>query len=175
MKKFIVVVVLLVLGSQNQVLATSECQTRRLTANVWSRQALPEGLRKEVDRLISIAESRDTRHATDPVGYQGDDVSRTLGARLRKEVRVRAPVNIELQVFYRDPPTARVVEDLGVLRVMEGTGSVLPPDDPCKWIIETVWPEYFISPAKSGGRRRLWLFPEEWGKWRGMQVHGIVP
>lgn len=148
---------------------------RQLVANVWSYQLLPYVLQGKVVELMKIAKNRNTRNAIDPTGYRGDAVSRTLGTQLRREVRVRAPINIELQVFYRDSPTARIVEDLGILHITGGMGSRVLPDDPRQWIIETIWPSDFLSPTMSGGQRRLWLFGDEWKDWCMMNVHGIVP
>ncbi|MEX2013650.1 MAG: hypothetical protein WD897_01925 [Parcubacteria group bacterium] len=146
-----------------------------LIAHAWSLPLLPAAMQKEATKLTAVAKDRDTRNATDPAAYQGDAVSRVLGGRLRREVQTRAPVDVDLQVFYRDPQTAVVVEVIGLLRVDAGTGSLLLPGDPRQWIVETVWPRHFISPTESGGERRLWLFPKEWGKWCSMNVHGILP
>lgn len=153
-----------------------------LVANLWSYKSLPASIQKEVAKMAAVARSRDTRGATSLAAYQGDAVSRTLGAKLRKEVQVRAPVSLDLEIFYRDPRdlrTARVVYNLGVLRVEAGTGSIRLPDDPYKWIVEVVWPDDFISPIRSGGKNRLWVPPEDWeeeGKlFCSMNVHGFVP
>ena len=148
---------------------------RRLVANVWSYQLLPYVIQEKVVELMKIAKGRNTRNATDPAGYREDAVSPTLGSRLRSEVRIRAPVSLSVQIFYRDLQTARIVEDLGVIRLTNGAGSVMLPDDPRKWIVETVWPDNFMSPIKSGGGHRLWLFGYEWKQWCVMNVHGIVP
>ena len=151
---------------------------RWLIANVWSFGSLPVSIRQKVAKMTIVAMKRDSMYATNPNAYRGDAVSRTVGARLRGEVEVRAPLNLDLEVFYRDPKgTAKVVYNLGVLPVKAGVGSIRLPDDPRKWIVEVIWPDNFISPIKSGGKNRLWLFPEEWegGKWCSMNVHGIVP
>lgn len=153
---------------------------RWLVANIWSFGALPAPIQKEVVKMMTVARDRDTRGATNLAAYRGDSVSRTMGALLRKEVKVRAPVNMDLEVFYRDPGdlrTARVVYNLGTLRVAAGVGSIRLPDDPHKWVVEVVWPDDFISPIRSGGKNRLWVPPEDWegGKFCSMNVHGIVP
>ena len=153
---------------------------RWLVANIWSYDSLPSSIQKEVAKMAAVAKSRDTRGATSLAAYQGDAVSRTLGAKLRKEVQVRAPVSLNLEVFYRDPRdirTARVAYNLGVMRVESGTGSIRLPDDPHKWIVEVVWPSDFISPIWSGGKNRLWVPPDDWegGRYCSMNVHGIVP
>jgi len=85
---------------------------------------------------------------------------------------------MDLEVFYRDPKgTAKVVYNLGVLHVEGGVGSIRLPEYAGNWIVEVVWPDNFISPIRSGGKNRLWVFPEEWGggKWCAMNVHGIMP
>ena len=97
---------------------------------------------------------------------------------MRKEIKIRAPVDLDLEVFYRDPRgTAKVVYNLGILPVKAGIGSIRLPEYAGDWIVEVIWPDHFISPTKSGGKNRLWLFPEEWegGKYCSMNVHGIVP
>lgn len=146
----------------------------QIIANVWSLAALPSAMNTQVTSLASAATSRDSRNATDAAAYRADDVSRTLGGRLRREVVVRAPLTLDIPVFYRDPQT-KGQRKLGVLRVVGGTGSMKLPDDPRKMIVETIWPKDSISPAESAGDRRLWLFPEEWGSWCAMNVHGVVP
>ena len=153
---------------------------RWLIANIWSFKALPAPIQKEVMKMVAIARSRDTRGATNLAAYRGDSASRTMGAKLREEVKVRAPVNMNLEVFYRDPGdlrTARVVYNLGILPVNAGVGSIRLPGDPHKWIVEVIWPPDFISPIMSGGKSRLWVPPEDWegGKHCSMNVHGIVP
>lgn len=158
---------------------TSSCSGSgyRMQVNVWSFQLLPHVLQQEAVVLMNVAGTRNTRNGIDPDGYKGDAFSRTLGARLRRQVKTRAPVNVNISVFYRDLPTSRVVEELMSLNVRGGTGSITLPDDPRRWIIEAVWPDEteFLSPIKSGGKRRLWLFPEEWGTHCTMNIHGLVP
>lgn len=172
----VVILVLLVIWVGVTSVKAAECPNgRQIVANVWSLEAFPDTLRKETERLIATAKARNTQNATDPIGYKGDAISRTLGARLRKEIQVRAPTLFNLKVFYRDLSTARMVEDLGLLRIVGGTGNKALPDDPRRWILETIWPGYLISPTISGNERRLWLFPEEWGVWCTMNVHGLVP
>src|SRR3989344_642863 len=182
---FLAILLILIAGCQTTT-ATSplvrgpiavDCPAgRQLVANVWSYQLLPYVIQEKVVELMKIAKGRNTRNATDPAGYQVDDVSRTLGPRLRSVVKIRAPVGgLNVQVFYRDLQTARVVEDLGILRLTDGAGSMMLPDDPRKWIVETVWPDNFMSPIKSGGEHSLWLFGYEWKHWCVMNVHGIVP
>ena len=151
-----------------------------LVANLWSFKLLPPDIQKKVAEMMAAARARDTRAATNLAAYRGDAVSRTMGALLRKEVRVRAPVSLDLEVFVRDSrdiATTRVVYNLGVLQVKEGVGSLRLPGDPSKWVVEVVWPDSFISPIRSGGKNRLWVPPDDWegGKWCSMNVSGIVP
>lgn len=182
MKRLLVTVALLVavvgcgISNQQLVLAPSTCSQFSLIANVWSLQQLPNDLRREVEKLIVVAEGRNTHNATNPAGYWGDSVSR-IGWLLRETVGVvRASISAGIEVFYRDPQTARVVEGLGVIFVEAGTGKMRLPDDPRNWVIETIWPtNEFVSPTISGGERRLWLFGEEWKHWCTMNIHGLVP
>ena len=153
---------------------------RWLVANIWSFKSLPAPIQKEVARMATVAKSRDSRGATNPAAYRGDSVSRTLGAKLRKEVQIRAPVSLDLEVFYRDardPWAAPVAYELGILRVKVGTGSLRLPGEPHKWIVEVIWPDDFTSPIRSGGKNRLWVPPEDWeeGNFCSMNVHGFVP
>lgn len=147
----------------------------RLVANAWSLASLPADLQEEVKKHIEAARKRNSRNASNAAAYKVDDVSRTLGARLRRDVRVRALIDAEVQVFYRSPQTVQVTQNLGLLHLSAGLGSIQLPGDPRAWIIGTIWPKNFLSPTRSGGERRLWLFPEEWSTWCTMNVHGIVP
>ena len=148
-----------------------------LVANLWSFKSLPAPIQKEVAKMMAMATSRDTRGATNPIAYRGDSVSRTVGALLRK-FGVRAPINLDLEIFYRDPRgMAKVVYNLGILPVEAGIGSIRLPKYAGNWIVEAVWPDNFISPIRSGGKNRLWVPPEDWeeGKHCSMNIHGIVP
>lgn len=146
----------------------------RLIANVWSYSSLSPALQKEAKELMAAAERRDSSSVE---AYKPDDVSRKLGGRLRSEVQTRAPISLDLPIVERDPKMGKVMREIGTLRVEAGTGSVVLSDDPRKQgIVETVWSRDFHSPAQAGdGKRRLWLFPTEWGAWCSMNVHGIVP
>ena len=150
------------------VVAVSDCPNGwSITANAWSLAAMPSDMRQTVNGLVSAAGSRST--------YRGDDVSRTVGGQLRQNVKVRTPISVDIRVFYRDPRTLAVVKDLGTIRVVNGTGTFQFPDDPRQWIVETVWPDNFVSPTVSDGKHRLWIFPDEWGKYCTPNMHGIVP
>ena len=148
-----------------------------LIANVWSLASMPEDIRLKTNVLISVAEDRDSKNATRAEAYKPDDVSRTVGRQLRRDVRVRvATANVDIRIFYRDPKTLAVTKDLGVLRTTAGIGKFQFPDDPRQWIVETIWPmANFVSPTMSGGERRMWLFPYEWKDLCSMNEHGIIP
>ena len=153
---------------------------RWLIANIWSFKSLPAPIQKEVARMMVVAKSRDSRGATNPAAYRGDSVSRTMGALLRKEVKTRALVSLDLEVFLRysrDPWEPKVAYEVGTLHVKEGTGAIRLPENPHRWIVEVVWPSDFISPIRSGGKNRMWILPEDWegGKFCSMNAHGIVP
>lgn len=152
-----------------------QCQERKLVANVWSYQLLPYVIQEKATELMAKARSRNTLNGTNPAGYEGDAVSRTLGFILRNDVKNRAPIDMLLRVYYLDPQTAQVERFVGIINVKNGTGSFQFVDDPRKRIVETVWPEFFISPIESGGGRRLWLFGEEWQFHCTMNIHGLVP
>ncbi len=150
-----------------------------LTMNAWSLQSFPDAIRKKAMGLIAAAESRDSQNAMNVEAYKADDLSRTLGAQLRREVKIRAPVTTDVTVRYVDvdSQTNKVVtRDIGVVRVVNGTGTFRFPDDPRKHVaVGTVWPANFISPTTSGGERRLRVFPGEWENWCALNVHGLVP
>jgi hypothetical protein len=158
-----------------QLLTGPICQERRLIANVWSYRSLPYHLQEKAIELMDIARERDTYYGTDPTGYEGDALSRTLGATLRKEIKTRISIDLLLRVYYLDLQTTYVERSVGVLRVQDGIGSMILPDDPRKWIVEVIWPEQFISPIKSGDEHRLWLFGDEWKSYCTMNVHGLLP
>jgi len=146
-----------------------------LVANAWELKSLPDGIRKNAERLIAAAESRDSRNATNAEAYKPDDVSRTLGGQLRREVKIRAPLNADIRVQLRDPQTLKVVEELGTLHLVDGIGSIQLTYEQHLLLVEMLWPGRFRSPVVSGAARRLWLFPYEWKDWCEMNVHGIVP
>jgi len=138
-----------------------------LIANAWSLQTFPEELRRKTGGLMSGAGSHGS--------YRGDAVSRTIGGALRQDVKTRATVNADVRILYRNPKTLAVVKDLGILKIVSGTGSFSFPDDPRDYVVETIWPATFTSPSLSMGERRLWIFPDEWAKFCSPNVHGIVP
>jgi len=155
---------------------TNGCpQGYRLIANVWSLAALPSEFQEEARQLAGVAEGRDSKEATDPEAYEGDAFSRTLGGPLRRRAVFRAVITADLRVRLRDPKNPKDVRELGVLRIVNGQGSFPLPVDPQGSVIETIWPPEFLSPVISGGERRIWLFPDEWGDQCTMNVHGLVP
>ena len=188
MQRLILIIIALVLtacSSEQQARQASVCPDGRwLIANIWAFGSLPASIRQEIAKMMIVAMKRDSMYATNPNAYRGDAVSRTVGPRLRDEVEVRAPVNMDLEVFYRDPKgTAKVVYNLGILPVKVGIGSIRLPEYAGDWIVEVVLPSSFdnskftLSPVMSGGKNRLWIFPEEWegGKWCSLNFHVIVP
>lgn len=157
------------------VFTTGKCPSGyTLIANAWSLQTLPDGLRQEAEKLMQSANERDSQEATRLDAYKPDDFSRTMGGRLRSEVKVRAPVSADLQVRYLDPQTGKVVRELGVMHVVRGVGSFRFSDDPRAYIVESIWPPDFVSPAMSGGERRLRLFGREWLDFCAMNKHGAL-
>jgi len=154
---------------------TSECPSGfTLFANAWSLQTLPNSLRKEAEKLIQSANERDSKEATLLVAYQPDDFSRTMGGRLRSDVKVRAPTTADLSIRYLDVQTAKVVRELGVVSMARGVGNFRFSGDPRAYVVEVVFPPDFVSPAMSGGERRVRMFPSEWGKFCAMNVHGAL-
>lgn len=146
-----------------------------LVANAWSRRGLSEEFRKKAEELIISAEGRDSRNATSADAYKPDAFSRTLGGQLRREVKTRASIGAEIDVQLRDPRTLSVIKKLGNIKLVGGVGSMALSSDQIGMIVETIWPNDFISPVMSGGKNRLWLFPYEWKSWCLMNVHGLVP
>ncbi|MFZ2167880.1 MAG: hypothetical protein WAV50_03360 [Minisyncoccia bacterium] len=147
---------------------------RRLSANAWSLSAMPSAIREKAEALIRAAEDRDTQNATNAEAYKPDALSRTLGGQLRREVKVRASVTGDIRVRLLDPTTLRVVEELPPLHLVDGMDSILLSNDQRAKIVETIWPRGFVSPVVSGGERRLWFFPREWGKECEMNIHGAL-
>lgn len=145
-----------------------------LVVNAWSYESLSDDLRGRVGVLVASARERDTWSTRNLGAYTADDVSRTLGRRLRTEVKVRAPVDIEVTVRLRDPSTSLVVEDLGFLKLESGVGSIRLSAKQRQMVVETIWPGDVLSPTSSGGAPRLMLFPKEWGGECTMNVHGIL-
>ncbi len=157
-----------------QPIVTGVCPSGfAIIANAWSLRSLG-GLRKEAEELVAAANARESDEGRSLTVYQPPSVSRTLGARLRADVKVRAQVSGNvLQVRYLDPKTAKVVRELGTMTLIQGVGTFRFSDDPREYVVETVWPREFVSPTVSGNERRLRVFPSEWGKFCSMNTHGI--
>lgn len=155
---------------------TGPCpQGYMLTAHAWELSKLPDALRTQAEGLIGAATRRESSNAKNFEAYKPDDFSRTLGGKLRREVKVHALENVHITVRLLDPTTLAVVEQVGPLNLVDGVGSVTLTEAQHRMIIETIWPASFKSPTVSGGARRNRLFPEEWGTWCSMNVHGATP
>lgn len=151
----------------------SKCPDFKFVANAWRLSDMLADLRKEAEGMTKAAEARDSREGTDHSAYQADAFSRTLGRRVREEVKVRAPIDVDLKVRYVDQ-SGRTVQDLGVLRLTNGMGTFTFPDDVRQRIVEISWPaERFVSPTLSAGERRLRLYPPEWKDVCTLHVHGV--
>ncbi len=157
-------------------LSAERCpQGYTLIANAWDLSRLPSALRGRANRLITEAEVRDSKSATDLSAYEPGAFSRTLGGQLRREVQVRAPLETSLRVFLLNPVTGKAESELSsTIRLSGGVGRVTLTREQTEKVVETVWPGYFKSPANSGGARRLRLYPREWGSECTMNVHGAI-
>ena len=148
-----------------------------ITAYAWDFTRLPNELLVEAKSHIGAATVRESDHARRLSAYTPDDVSRTMGGRLRKDVVVTAPVKADLKVRYVDVNlgTEQVITELGELHMVGGIGTFQFTDDPRQRVVGLIWPANFVSPTVSGGERRLRVFPNEWGNWCTLFVHGLVP
>ncbi len=157
------------------VVSVGACPTGfELIANAWLLQSLPEPLRTRAVNYIADAESRDSDNARRLDAYTPSAISRTMGGQLRSQVKTRAPIIVDVQVRYLDPQTAMPVRELGSAKLVNGVGSFRFPNDPRAFVVETIWPPHFLSPTLSGGQRRLRVFPNEWGTWCSLNIHGIL-
>lgn len=157
------------------VFVTGECPSGfTLFVNAWSLGSLGS-LRGEAEKLIQSANERDSKEAMLLDAYKPDDFSRTLGGRLRSDVKVRALITADLPIRYLDLQTAKVVRELGTIRMERGVGSFRFSDDPRAYVVEVVYPPDFASPAMSGGERRLRAFPSELGRFCANNMHGVLP
>jgi hypothetical protein len=145
-----------------------------LIANAWNLDSLPSSMRAEAQSLISAAQARESDNARRLEPYKPDAVSRTMGRRLREQVKTRAPVDANITVRFLDPRTGAVVRELGSLHVVSGMGTFRFAEDPRPFVVETLWPPEFLSPTVSGGQSRLRLFGYEWKSDCAMNEHGIV-
>lgn len=154
----------------------------RLYAYTYSLPALPEDMQRKVREMIFAAAARDTQNASRDEAYQGDAVSRNLGAALRRlgladdllpegaKAGVRFTAEVDLKLSYLDPAKA-----FGVLHVKGGKGNATLPGDPRRSAIDVIFPDRFVSPLESGGARRIRVLPDEWGTGCARYVSGIVP
>lgn len=176
MSKIIAALATLVVGACTTLPSLPPCPGGvEVTLNVRSLGALPSDLRREAEMLIASAEKRDSRNGTDPGAYGADDVSRTLGYRLRTEVSPAA-VNADVRVQLRDPKTPYLAHSARTVRVTAGTGTALLPDDARSYIVEFIWPndDDFVSPTISAGKRLMLVLRNEWETCRKMNVTALV-
>lgn len=148
-----------------------------LVAHVWSCKALPSELCKKAEKLIAEAEARDTKNATDTNAYKPPDVSRSLYDDLIREPMAKVDLKVKAQTL--NPQTLKVEDDLGELDIIAGIGDTKLTEVQRAKIVETIWPDHFRSPTMSGGKRRIWLFEEEWrkpggGNWCIKHVSGLM-
>lgn len=151
--------------------AAGECSAGySITLHVWSIRALPTDFQEEAIRLITAAASRN-------LDYHGPAFSRTLGYRLRTTPGIQhAPVNASIEVDLLDPATRSVVRRLGRMSVFAGIGTLQLPVDPRHYIVELLFPDWFVSPVPSNGVRRLDDLPDEWPSGECVQnMHAAVP
>lgn len=156
--------------------ATGACPSGYLlVANAWNLSSMPQRLRDTAMKLVSEAEERDSENASKMESYKPSAFSRTLGGQLRREVKTRADVNTRILVNLRDPVSFKVVQSLGAMEMVSGIGKMSLTKDQVAMVVETIWPNGFVSPAISGAERRIELFFPEWGDWCEMNVHGAKP
>lgn len=160
------------------VFTTSACPNGfTLIANAWSLGTLGN-LRHEAEKLIQSANERDSHEAMRLEAYKPADFSRTMGGRLRSEVKNRAAISADLPIRFLDPRTAKVVRELGTIHMVRGVGSFRFAEDPRAYVIEVVFPPDFVSPAMSGGERRWRMLDYEWKNgqkdWCALNGHGAL-
>lgn len=149
-----------------------------LFAHARSLSKLPTGIRERAKLLIKVAEGRDSKFATNPAAYLGDDVSRSLYPAFSPLPNDQIDVVIGVQLL--DPLTLKVVEDLGTSQITAGDGQIKLTRDQLSRAIQLVWPDNFESPPVSGYLRRLIVFPGEWdnekgGKFFCKHATGLAP
>jgi hypothetical protein len=149
-----------------------------LFAHARSLRKLPNGLRERAISLIKVAEGRDTKFATNPTAYLGDDVSRSLYAAFSSLPNDQIDAVIGVQLL--DPSTLKVVEDLGTSQITGGIGEIKLMRNQLMYAIQVVWPDNFESPPVSGYLRRLIVMPSEWdnakgGKFFCKHATGLAP
>ena len=149
-----------------------------LKADAFSRGSLPSDLLNKVDRAIGAAKVRKSRGGTNLESYFTDSVSRTLGPELHELVEL-ADVDADIVIRYidKDPDGHLIIRRIGVLQMRHGTGTFQFPDAPTQYVaVGTGWPEFFISPTKSGSPKEPRLRILRW-EWRqcNLRMSGIVP
>lgn len=155
-----------------------------LTIYAWDMNSISPDLRVRAEGLIQAAMGRFTEHGSLLTPYAPDDVSRTLGGDIRRTGIPPANVSGYVQVNYLDPnePT-HVVRYIGYFPIRaaadRSVAHIPLPGDPRNYVVETIFPEYFVSPTAQDrtGPRRLRLLRREW---RGaftcnMPETGLVP
>ena len=153
---------------------TKACPTGfSLIVNVWDYKSLSGDILQKVKKLVGAAEGRDSKEGRNLAAYKADDVSRTLGKRLRTEVVVRANFTGDVAIRYLNPKTGTQVQDVAILHMLSGKKEIRLPGDPRDYIVEVIFPDDFLSPTISGGESRLRLFPREWRRLCTLNVHGI--
>ncbi|HVM59138.1 MAG TPA: hypothetical protein VMT80_02315 [Candidatus Paceibacterota bacterium] len=128
----------------------------------WDLNTIPASLRASATEAVQTAQSRNTEKATDPNGYRGSDFSRSVGGPLRQSGTKPYPYAGAVEVNLRDPKTAAFLRNAGTMQVFAGQGEMVLPVDPHLYIIELVVPDQFVTVLVSGGKRRIWDFPDEW-------------
>lgn len=143
------------------------------TVHGWE-PLLPGSLHDEAYKLIGAAKKRNSENATRVEAYKPDDFSRTMGGRLRAGDGQHTSATWAVVVLLRNPKTLVIEENLGILYLVGGVGSVeLSETQHLKLVEVTMWPAKFDSPVSSGGEQRLWTLPQEWKNYRCMNVHGL--
>ncbi len=163
--------------------ASGSCPNERtFMTRSYPQKNIPADLWARAEVLITAAANRDSSAARRPIeldgkntrsadAYKTDAVSRTLGPELYK-----LPPAGDSVVFIRllDPVMLTVAEDLGTIRLASGVAIKALSATQRAYIVETIWPADYKSPAVSDEFRRIWLFPEEW-KNCTMVVSAIAP
>lgn len=154
-----------------------------LFANAWTMDSIyraSNDLGQRVDALIAAAAKRDSENASNVKAYAandvsggniGDGVSENIGDEIIRVVNVRAPLGIAIQVNLLDPVTTKVVENLGMVPLVDGIAKIYLTETQRAYIVETIWPAWFSSPTVSGAARRIWVLPGAWDKKGGKNWH----
>jgi hypothetical protein len=175
MLKFSVLILFFVVTSCASVTQndTTVCPVVTLRAHVYLMGALTPDQRELVRQLVEVAEMRNTRNGTDLAGYEGRSVSRELRViSSAPSDTAKAPADMRLDV-YRQGTFGK--SPVGALSVVQGTGSLILPNEARSWRLRIVFPtEDILSPIESGGSRQLVIFPDEWRSFCTMSVTGVA-